>query len=76
MTAGIGLDNGLVPMRHQAIIWTNSDPIYWRICATLGEEDLTVLTVKKNISNSCLPNIAHLCPSPNVLSEIPSSPII
>ena len=32
-----GLDNGLAPNRWQAIIWTNADPIYWRICGALGE---------------------------------------
>ena len=26
-----GLDNGLVPIWHQAIIWTIADPIYWCI---------------------------------------------
>ena len=34
----IGLDNGLAPNRRQAIIWTNADPIHWRIYATLGGE--------------------------------------
>ena len=32
-----GLDNGLAPNRRQAIIWTNADPIHWRIYAALGE---------------------------------------
>ena len=27
----VGLDNGLVPNRQQAIIWTNADPIHWHI---------------------------------------------
>ena len=27
----IGLDNGLVPNRPQAIIWTNVDLLFWRI---------------------------------------------
>ena len=36
----IGLDNGLAPIRRQAIIWTNSDPIYWRIYAALGGDEL------------------------------------
>ena len=26
-----GSDNGLLPIRHQAIIWTNADPIRWPI---------------------------------------------
>ena len=29
------LDNSLVPNRRQDIFWTNADPIYWRIYATL-----------------------------------------
>ena len=33
----IGLDNGSAPNRRQAIIWTNADPIQWRIYAALGE---------------------------------------
>ena len=33
---GIGLDNGLVPNRRQAIIWTNADSIHGRIYAALG----------------------------------------
>ena len=37
---GVGLDEGLAPNRRQGIIWTNSDPIHWRICATLGGEEL------------------------------------
>ena len=31
---------GLAPNRWQAIIWTNADPIYWRIYATLGGGEL------------------------------------
>ena len=33
---GFGLDDGLAPHRRQAIIWTNADPIHWRIYAALG----------------------------------------
>ena len=32
---GVGLDNGLVPNRRQAIIWTNAEPIHWRTYAAL-----------------------------------------
>ena len=32
------LDNGLVPNRRKAIVWTNADPIHYRIYAALGEE--------------------------------------
>ena len=35
----IGLDNGLAPNRPQAIIWTNADPIHWRIYAALGGDE-------------------------------------
>ena len=31
------LDNDLAPNRRQAIIWTNTDPIHWRIYAAQGE---------------------------------------
>ena len=36
----MGLDNGLVPFRRQAIIWTNAEPIHWRIYAALGGDEL------------------------------------
>ena len=32
-------DNGLAPNRRRAIIWTNADPIHWRIYATLGGDE-------------------------------------
>ena len=35
--ASIGSGNGLAPNRRQAIIWTNADPVRWRIYATQGE---------------------------------------
>ena len=38
--ASIGSDNGLTPTRRQAIIWTNADPIHWRIHAALGGDEL------------------------------------
>ena len=34
-----GLDNGLAPNKRQAIIWTNADPVHWRIYAALGGKD-------------------------------------
>ena len=40
-SSSIGLDNGFAPNRRQAIIWTNADPINWRIYATLGGDELT-----------------------------------
>ena len=36
----IGSDNGLAPTRRQAIIWTNVNPIDWRIFAALGRYEL------------------------------------
>ena len=41
--ANTGSDNGLAPVRRQAIIWTNDGKDYWRIHASLGPNDLTVL---------------------------------
>ena len=41
-TPSIGLDNGLVPNRREAIMWTNTDPIHWRIYAALGGDELTL----------------------------------
>ena len=35
-----GLDNGLAPNRPQAIIWTNADPVRWRVYAALGGDEL------------------------------------
>ena len=36
----IGLDNGLA-LPRQAIIWSNADPIHWRIYAALAGDELT-----------------------------------
>ena len=36
----IGLNNGLVPNRRQAIIWTNADLIHWCIYVALGGDEL------------------------------------
>ena len=41
---GIGLGNGLVPNRQQAITWTNADPIHWCIYAALGGDELIGIT--------------------------------
>ena len=35
-----GSDNDLAPNRRQAIIWTNTNPILWRIYAALGADEL------------------------------------
>ena len=36
----INLDNGLAPNGQPAIIWTNADPIRWRIYAALSGDEL------------------------------------
>ena len=36
----IGWDNGLVPNKQQAIIWTNAEPIHWRIYVAQGGDAL------------------------------------
>ena len=57
-SSGIGLDNGLAPNRRQAIIWTNADPINWRIYATLGGDELTqmfIVSVCKSLSTVWAP---------------------
>ena len=35
----LGLDNGLAPIRLQAIIWTNAHPVHWRIYEALRGDD-------------------------------------
>ena len=46
----IGLDNGLAPNRRQVIIWTNADPIHWRIYAAQGGDGLTPLVLNREYS--------------------------
>ena len=36
--ASIGSDDGLAPMRQQAIIWTNDGLLHWSIYASRGYE--------------------------------------
>ena len=36
----IGSDDGLVPIRWQAIICTNDGLVYWRIYVSLGVDEL------------------------------------
>ena len=33
-------DNGLAPNRRQHIIWTNANPIHWRIYVAVGGDEL------------------------------------
>ena len=57
-SSSIGLDNGMAPNRRQAIIWTNADPINWRIYATLGGDELTqmfIVSVCKSLSTVWAP---------------------
>ena len=42
MVCRLVLDNGLAPNRRQPIIWTNADPIHWRVYAALEEDVLTL----------------------------------
>ena len=35
-----GSDNGSAPNRRQVIIWTNADPVHWRIYAAQEGDDL------------------------------------
>ena len=37
----ISLDNGFMPNRQQAIIWTNNGPVEWYVYVALGGDDLT-----------------------------------
>ena len=53
----IGLDNGLVPNRRQASIWTNADQIHWRIYAALGDELIKIFP--RNISKYGLQNVGQ-----------------
>ena len=54
--SSIGSDNGLVPTRRQAIIWTNDGLSYWRIYASLGLNELMRDDAIKGIvhQQSCL----------------------
>ena len=36
----LALGNGFAPIRRQAMILTNADPIHWRIYAALGGDEL------------------------------------
>ena len=56
-SSSIGLDNGLAPNRRQPIIWTNADPINWRIYATLWDEltQMFIVSVCKSLSTVWAP---------------------
>ena len=40
-------DNGLASNRRQAILWTNADPIHWRIYVALWRDELIIYSVKE-----------------------------
>ena len=40
-----------MPNRHQAITWTNADPVHWRIYATLGVHELTLRTLRHGFTS-------------------------
>ena len=46
----IGLNNGLAPNRGQAIIWTHTDAVHWRIYAALKEYKLMGETCNTNFT--------------------------
>ena len=49
------LDNGSAPNRRQAIIWTDADPIHWRIYVSLGGDELTLTSwMKKKTQWKCI----------------------
>ena len=43
--SSIGSDDGLAPVRRQAIIWTNDGLVYWRVYASLGLNELKTTEV-------------------------------
>ena len=57
------LGNGLAPNRRQAITWTNDDPVYWRIYAALGGEELIFLTNENDMNLKCETEWTHVCKS-------------
>ena len=59
----VGLDNGLAPNRRQAIIWTNADPIHWRIYAALGQYELTHWGRNKMAANTEQSTLQSACGS-------------
>ena len=41
--SNIGLDNGLVPNKQRAIIWTNDGLFYWHINTSLSLNELSAM---------------------------------
>ena len=55
----IGSDNGLIPSRRQAIIWTNADPVQCRIYAALGGDELIFVSLFLYLVHSRRQRIKH-----------------
>ena len=77
----IGLDNGLAPNRRQAIIWTNADPIHWRIYAAPWWDESQVrhtsianndswLNFVHRISSDMHDNLGLTCPPIDIKSGV------
>ena len=45
-----GVDNGLTPNRHQAIIWTNDGIVHWHNCLSIGVDGLKATIAFKRIT--------------------------
>ena len=63
------------PNRWQAIIWTNADPVHWRLYAALGGDELKTphissLTARYDVSIvSVLENGDHVITTPHYISR-------
>ena len=57
---------GLVPVRRQAIIWTNDGLVHWRIYASLGLNELIAKwqSIVQCTSNGLATEIGHCCIKP------------
>ena len=54
-----------MPNRQQAIIWTNANPIHWRMYATLGGDELTQMY----IASVCKPFSTVWAPMSNIFYQ-------
>ena len=56
----------MAPNKRQAIIWTNDDPVHWRINAALGGDELKESIISKSnlLDKVKKPNIfgRKMCP--------------
>ena len=67
----VGLDNGLAPDRRQAIIWTNADPIHWRIYAALGGDKLSHWSIWLRLQTDNIISVQSHWHSPLIHSLFP-----